>query len=157
MTAKHWRILSPLLILLAGICAYHNAVHGPFVFDDYEAIVHNPEIRSAAKSLLPTTEYTAGRAVAVFTFHLNYLAGGFDPRGYHIVNIAVHLLTALVLFGGVRRTLLCAAACRIRSNNTPLRWQLMSSLLFVTHPLTTEVVDYTQQRTESLMALMALL
>ncbi len=72
------------------------------------------------------------------------------------MNVAVHLLTALVLFGLVRRTLLSPKlADEFRQYASPLA--LMSALLFVTHPLTTEVVNYILQRTESLMALMALL
>ena len=39
------------------------------------------------------------------SFALNYAAGGLDPWGYHVTNVFIHVMVALVLFGLVRRTL----------------------------------------------------
>jgi protein O-mannosyl-transferase len=156
LSPRRSNFVCSVLIVAAGLCAYHNALHGPFVFDDYPAVLQNPEIRSLGASLRPTAEYTAGRPVAVFTLYLNYITGGLNPFGYHIGNIAIHLLTALTLFGLVRRTLVSSTLARnFRGMSTQIA--LISALLFVTHPVTTEVVNYVLQRTESLMALMALL
>ena len=73
-------------------------------------------------------------------------AGGLDVTGYHVVNVAIHLACALLLFGLIRHTLKgdgsIAAAV---------------ALLWTVHPLNSEVVDYVTQRTESLMALCYLL
>jgi len=43
------------------------------------------------------------------TFALNYAVGKLNPWGYHAVNLAIHILAALALFGIVRRTLLLSA------------------------------------------------
>ncbi len=45
------------------------------------------------------------RPVVDLTFALNYSLGGMDVGGYHLLNLAIHLLAALTLFGVVRRTL----------------------------------------------------
>ena len=40
------------------------------------------------------------------SFGLNYRLGGLEVRGYHLVNIGIHLCAALLVFGVARRTLL---------------------------------------------------
>jgi hypothetical protein len=81
---------------------------------------------------------------------------GFDVTGYHLGNLLVHVLSALVLFGIVRRTLASgrlAEALRTRANAIAL----FAALWWGVHPLVSEVVNYTTQRTESLMGLFFLL
>jgi len=61
--------------------------------------------------------------------------------GYHVVNIALHVGCALLLFALVRRL-------------THDEWAaLAATLLWGVHPLASEVVNYLTQRTESTMAL----
>ena len=101
--------LRAALIVLAGALAYANALSGPFVLDDQDTIVVNEQIRQLwppSVVLFPALELpVAGRPVVNVSFALNYAAGGLDVRGYHIVNIAIHIACALLLFGIVRRTL----------------------------------------------------
>ena len=103
------RALSGLVaatLIVAGLAAYHNSFHGPFIFDDIRAISENPRIRK----LWPLSEVVAstpgltlgGRPVASITLALNYAVGGLDVRGYHAFNLGVHLLSTLLLFGIVR-------------------------------------------------------
>ena len=47
----------------------------------------------------------AGRPVVNLTFAVNYAIGGLDVTGYHVANLVVHLLAALMLYGIVRRAL----------------------------------------------------
>ncbi|MGA2605015.1 MAG: hypothetical protein ABSG14_12375, partial [Verrucomicrobiia bacterium] len=35
----------PLLVIAAGLWAYHNSFQGPFIFDDVTSIPGNPHIR----------------------------------------------------------------------------------------------------------------
>jgi hypothetical protein len=56
--------------------------------------------------LFPRRELpTAGRPLVNFSFAVNYALGGLDVRGYHLVNLACHLLSGLLVFGIVRRTM----------------------------------------------------
>ena len=76
--------------------------------------------------------------------------------GYHVVNLAIHILGALVLYGVVRRTLLCASLRQRYGDEA--RWLALAvALIWVVHPLQTESVTYLIQRTESLMGLFFLL
>ena len=97
------------LILLAGLCTYWNSLDIPFLWDDEVAIVSNQtirELRPLSRPLLPPLETpVAGRPLVNVSFALNYAVGGLDVRGYHAVNLGVHLMAALLLFGIVRRTL----------------------------------------------------
>jgi len=147
-------------ILAAGILAYANSFQGVFLFDDENAIGLNPHIRS----LWPLTEAmkappqstAAGRPLVSLSLAVNYALGGLNPRGYHVFNLAVHLAAGLVLFGLIRRTLLCD---RLRERYGPAAGSLagIAALLWVVHPLQTESVTYVIQRTESMMGLFYLL
>ena len=53
----------------------------------------------------PGTAGAVGRPFVNFTFALNYAWGGLDVSGYHAVNLFIHALAGLTLFGLVRRTL----------------------------------------------------
>ena len=132
----------------------------PFVLDDASAIVNNESIRRIwplSVPLQPPPETpTTGRPLVNLSFAANYAAGGLDPRGYRAVNLAIHLLASLVLFGVVRRTLrLPALAPMFGDEATGVAWA--AALLWMLHPLNTEVVDYVTQRSESMMGLAYLL
>src|SRR6185295_2356805 len=82
--------------------------------------------------------------------------GGTEVRGYHIFNLVVHILGALLLFGVARRTFLSPALReRFGLASTPLA--LAVAGLWAVHPLQTESVTYVIQRAESLMGFFYLL
>src|SRR3977135_4205509 len=91
--------LRAALLVLAGAVVYANALSGPFVLDDQDTIVMNEQIRQLwppSVVLFPALELpAAGRPVVNLSFALNYALGGADVRGYHIVNIAIHIACAL--------------------------------------------------------------
>ena len=95
---------------------------------------------------------TAGRPLVNLSFAINYAVGGLDVRGYHVVNIAIHLVCALLVFGIVRRTLeLPPLNERWADASTNLGFAV--AILWTLHPLNTEAVNYLTQRTELMMAL----
>jgi tetratricopeptide (TPR) repeat protein len=145
------------LIVAAGIACYANSLSGPFIFDDRIALVENPSIRSVQSALNSVRDSPlAGRPLVALSFALNYRVGGLEVWGYHFVNIAIHLCTALLLFGVVRRTLLLPRLSD-RFGASASRLAFAIALLWTVHPLNTEAVDYLTERTESLMALMFML
>src|SRR4051812_9505400 len=97
------------LCVLVGVLAYANSLSGPLVFDDQSAIVNNPQIRRLWPPVdalaPPRNSVLASRPIVNLSFAINYAAGGLAVPGYHAVNIAFHVLAALLLFGIVRRTL----------------------------------------------------
>jgi len=98
----------------------------------------------------------AGRPIVNFSFAINYAIGGLSVRGYHIANVILHILSALVLFGIIRITLRTSKV-RDRIAAAPDGIALASALIWMVHPLQTESVDYVTQRTELMMGLFYLL
>ena len=151
-----WRIrIAAILIVLAACAVYANSLANPFVLDDEGTVVQNPEIRNLLdlrRVLLPSPDNaTAGRPLVSLSFALNFAVGGLDPTGYHALNLALHVLCALLLFGLVRRTLAGPPwSPGVRAGALPVA--AVSALVWVVHPLTSEVIDYVTQRTEALAA-----
>jgi len=150
----HWEKFVPFPIAAVGVLAYLNSLHAPFIFDDRYHIVENARIRR----LWPLWEIVAhsSRPVVHLSLAVNYALGGLNPWGYHLFNVGIHILAALVLWGIVRRTL--------RSEPLKERWGAaaawmapLAALLWLAHPIQTESVTYTVQRGESLMGLFYLL
>jgi Tfp pilus assembly protein PilF len=145
-------------LVVAVIGAYHNSLSAPFVFDDPLAITENPTIRR----LWPLTDVlfpprgeglsVEGRPILNLTLAINYAFGGTSVRGYHVVNILIHALATLTLFGVVRRTL-ALPRLRERFGAAALPLAAIIALLWAVHPLQTESVTYVIQRAESLVAL----
>src|SRR6185295_11314849 len=153
--AVGWRVG---VLLLATALVYANSLSGPFIFDDRASISGNASIRTwSADILSPAREVpTAGRPVVNLSLAINFALGGFDVRGYHLWNIAMHLLCTTLLFGCVRRTLeMPRIPPAVQQRSIVLAFA--AALVWALHPLNTEVVDYVTQRTESMMALCYLL
>lgn len=147
------------IVVTVGI-AYSNSLHGKFIFDDVPSIVENQSIRNLGSwqvlAAPPDAITTAGRPIVNLSLAVNYALGGLAVEGYHVVNLVIHLLAALTLFGLVRRTLLVPAMSgSFRRASTGLAWAV--ALLWALHPLQTESVTYVVQRAEAMVGLFYLL
>src|SRR5438552_937045 len=148
------------LLTAAALVAWANSFRGPFIFDDLPAIVENATIRTLALPIALAPPHSGqpagGRPLVNFSFALNWALGGTDVRGYHALNLAIHVLAALTLFGVVRRTLRSRPlAAKFAADATPLAFAVAA--LWTLHPLQTESVTYISQRAESLAGLFLLL
>ncbi len=154
-------LLGAGLIVAAVVAVYTNSLHAPFVFDDLPGIVENQTIRHLGdlRTVLaaPSNVGSSANSRPLFNLSLalNYAAGGLNPTGYHAVNLALHALAALALFGLVRRTLLLPSF-QPRWGTLALPVALGSALLWAVHPLQTETVTCVIQRTEGLVGLIYL-
>lgn len=149
------------LIVVAALSAWHNSYSGPFVLDDISAIVDNPSIRQLQRIwevFAPQHPGTtvSGRPIVNFTLATNYALSGTEVWSYHALNLLIHILAGLVLFGIVRRTLRMPVL-RERFGGSAVPLALAAALLWMLHPLQTAAVTYVIQRAESLMGLFYLL
>jgi tetratricopeptide (TPR) repeat protein len=151
------------VLAAAGLTAYANSFRGAFVYDDLDSIADNPFIHtlwplSEAMSLPMINDgaTVSRRPLLSLSFALNYQLFGGEPWGFHLVNLAVHIGAALLLFGVVRRTL-CLKPFRSRWGDKAAPLALVIALLWEVHPLQTESVTYMVQRAESLMGMLYLL
>ena len=148
-------------IVLAGWAAYANSFYAAFLLDDGPAIVENLTIRRlwpVGRVLFapPANTTASGRPVVNLSLAVNYAMGGLQPWGYHALNMLIHVLAGLALFGWVRRTLLLPR-WRERWGEAALGVAFGVGLWWTVHPLQTEAVTYVVQRTEALMGLFYLL
>jgi len=153
------RIAAPVFLAL-GFALYAPSLGVPFVWDDSSAIAKNPNVRvlwplSEAMSAPPTAP-VAGRPTTSLTLALSYAAGGMSPASFRVGNLAVHILTGLALFGVVRRSL-ASPRLPARSAGEIDALAFACALLWLVHPLGSEVIGYVTQRSDALMSLFLLL
>lgn len=85
-----------LLLLLTAV-VYRNSLDGKFVFDD-TAIVSQPAMLHV-HTWHDVIHFGAGwRQVLSMTYGANYLMGSLNPRGYHAVNVALHLINVMLVY-----------------------------------------------------------
>ncbi|HET9369387.1 MAG TPA: tetratricopeptide repeat protein [Vicinamibacterales bacterium] len=149
-TAGRWL---PWLIVLAGLIAYGNSFSGPFIFDDQSTIVSEaPKAKGLAAIIhAPAESPLSGRPLVTATFYVNRMVFGPGVTSFHVTNLLVHLANGLLFFAIVRRTL-GLPGLRERWAASADAIAAAAAIIWIVHPLNTEVVDYLTQRTESMMA-----
>ncbi|MFN0016743.1 MAG: tetratricopeptide repeat protein [Pirellulaceae bacterium] len=140
------------VLSIAVSAAYANSFLVPFTFDDVRNISNNPEIRHLWPRPEESNYLHDRRPVGRHTFALNYWWGRQDVRGYHAVNLAIHLAAACLLMWLVNDAMSNARnSLNWRRAAGPL--SLAAALIWALHPLQTQSVTYIVQRFESLAAL----
>ena len=153
--ARHNRLFGWVIcaaIAAATLLAYSRTFSVPLIFDDDTAIVNNSSIRHIGSALHPPENTTAGgRPVLNLSLAINYAVSGTSVVSYHAVNVLIHVLSSLTLFGILRRGFrrILGADAHIAAAIAVSLWAL--------HPLNTQAVTYVVQRAESLMGLFYLL
>ncbi len=133
--------------LLAVLAAYWPALDGGFVFDDVHMQFLSPHPES-----LPLRAWIAGsRPLTGFSYWINYQMGGTNPLGYHVMNILLHFIAALMVFFIVRKILELA---QVEQRRRTLVAGFCSAL-FLLHPVQTEAVAYVSSRSEDLSVALA--
>lgn len=155
---RKWYTLLAAALLLSLLC-YANSLNNDFVFDDPLVITDNPGIRGIENipGLLGLTSgWTAYRPVRMASYALDYTlnkmvwrrAGGYEgadegynPFGYHVSNIALHVMTSLLVF---------LVVLRLAGNG---RIAFLAAGLFALHPVHTDSVTYLSGRRDILFTL----
>ena len=146
--ALPWTVAA--VIAFAAVLAFASSFRGQFVLDDIQDIANNPHIRR----LWPPFEAMfhghklPARALPYLTFAIDYQLWGTDPFGYHLTNLAIHIIAAVALFDLSLVTLSSPRVSdRIGRFATPLAAGI--AVLWAVHPLQTQSVTYIYQRIES--------
>jgi protein O-mannosyl-transferase len=89
------------LLLAATLLAYWPALHGGFVWDDDTHITANPTLRSLRG--LWEIWFKPGATCQYYPlsftcFWMEYQLWGLNPLGYHLVNVTLHCLVAVLLW-----------------------------------------------------------
>jgi tetratricopeptide (TPR) repeat protein len=136
---------------LASALVYLNALHNPFVYDDYHLVVDNPAIRNIS-NFRAIVLNDMMRPVTNFSYAIDRAVWGPAPFGFHLTSLLLHSLNVVLLFHLILR--LTADAARTSGTALP-RGRLWTvpfgaALLFAVHPMMTESVGYVSSRSEVL-------
>jgi tetratricopeptide (TPR) repeat protein len=149
---RHVQVVA--LITICGLLLFFGSLQSPFLYDDAHSIVDNPHTQSLEpfKHKL-TFGDLLNRNVLLFTFALNRVIGGEQVLGYHLVNVLIHILVALLVYLIARELSLSHVSSRKYSQALPL----LAAMLMLFHPMSVESVAYLSSRSSLLATLFFLL
>ena len=130
-----------LLLLGAALAAFGASELSGFHFDDYA--IFSDRVLTSSSGWVAVWNLRQTRPLTFLTLWLNWMAGGQDPLGYHMLNLALHLGAVLLAYECFRRLLGERAA-------------LAAAAIFAVHPLQAEAVDSIWGRAIVLAALLCL-
>lgn len=131
-----------LFLVAITMLAYQPVWHAGFIWDDDQYLTGNIALHSLAGLrqiwLVPgaTVQYYP---LTFTTFWLEYHLWGLHPLGYHLVNVLLHSINA-ILFGVVLRRL-----------GVPGAW--LAASIFALHPVCVESVAWVTERKNTLSGL----
>jgi hypothetical protein len=125
-------------------------------WDDGINFVTNPGFRGLGRAQLRwmATTTLLGHWVPLtwLSLGVNYALGGFDPWGYHLVDLLLHTANAAVLYVIAKR-LLAAAWAAAAPEPALIGGAAFAALLFALHPLRVESVAWITKRSDFLSGL----
>jgi tetratricopeptide (TPR) repeat protein len=128
-----------LLLVGAALAAFGASLLSGFHFDDYA--IFSDRVLTSSSGWMAVWGLRQTRPLTYLTLWLNWMVGGQDPLGYHLLNVALHLGAVLLAYECFRRLLGERAA-------------LAAAAIFAVHPLQAEAVDYVWGRAIVLAALL---
>ena len=144
---KKWHVF--VLFLLIGAALYSNVMrNGIFIFDDNEYVMDNPLIQDFTH-----LDLSDPRQMGYLSFALNYALGKDDPRGYHVLNVMIHITNAMLVYVLVRLLLGILSGTAGMRENLRTATAFLAALIFLVHPVETMAVSYIAQRFTSLATL----
>lgn len=144
------------LAILVGLIfiAYSNTFDVPFYLDDLAWIVENSRIHLKELSLsglfssIILDDLIHSRPISQISLTLNYYYFNIEPAGWHAFNLAIHILSAIILFFLIHLTL---TGQRFNiERRLSLVVALFTSLVWALHPIQTQTVTYVIQRMTSM-------
>lgn len=150
----HFQVIHIALIMLVGSAIYSNTLNVPFILDDTSLIGYYK------LNITDILLHGGARRVADATFAINSKIHGLQVAGYHLVNLAIHLSSAAVLYFVISSFLISLPITSVPNDETAFVERFMPlavALLFVSHPIQTQAVTYIIQRYTSLATLFYLI
>ncbi|MFI5303694.1 MAG: tetratricopeptide repeat protein [Nitrospiria bacterium] len=146
---KHFLLFTAFIFVFASLVVYSNTYSNGFHLDDFHTLVFNSHVHTIreipsffiyGKGFSGTPFVSGYRPVTQTVNALNFNLGHTNPRLYHLINLIVHLLCSFLVF---------RIALILTDSNSV---SLFSGLIFLVHPMNTEVVNYISARSSSLSA-----
>jgi protein O-mannosyl-transferase len=131
-----------LALVAITVIAYWNGLHGKFVFDDQQIVLQNSSLMNV-HTLADAFAVGAGwRQLLFFTYGLNYYLSGLDTFSYHLMNLVLHIINVLLVYG----IILAALKDEVRARFAAFA----GGAVFAVHPLFSASVTYIAGRSSEL-------
>ena len=124
-----------LLLIALTLVVYVPAMGGGFIWDDDDYVEHNPTLRTVSGLAQIWFQLGATRQyypMVHTSYWIEYRLWGLDPTGFHVVNVLLHALSAVLLW----RILTLLAV--------PGAWA--AAAIFALHPVHVESVAWITER-----------
>jgi len=141
ISRNNW--LLAIVLVAVVFLAYKPAWHGAFIFDDDLHLLNNPVLKTGGLGRAWTPGGYLNYWPLTYTFYrLEFEIWGLNPFGFHMVNIALHALTAILLW----RVLV----------ELDVPGAILAAAIFALHPVNVETVAWIAQFKGILSLLFAL-
>lgn len=144
-----------VLIAAAVAGSYLPTLNNGWVWDDKHNFVENPDYRGVSPSQLSwmfTTFHDANyHPLCWISLGVDYLLWGMNPGGYHLSNLFLHIVNALIVFFLIQKIWI-----RLKPSVTSegiLAGAGVGALFFSIHPLRVETVAFISTRGDLLSCL----
>ncbi len=138
--------LAAILLAALTLLIYLPSLGNGFIWDDDAYVQHNPTLRSATGLWQIWAEPTATPQyypLVYTTFWIEYQLWGDRPLGYHVDNILLHALGAVLLWQLLKRL--------------KIQLPLLAAAIFAVHPINVESVAWITERKNVLSGVFYLL
>lgn len=128
------------LLIISAIWIYASSLKFGFLqtWDDNYYVTFNPLVRSMSSSNIigAFTSFRVGNyaPVHILSYMIDYSLWGYNPTGYRLENLFLHILNGCLLY---------ALTVRFFSSK---QWALFTALLFIAHPVQVESVAWISER-----------
>lgn len=143
-----------IVVAIVSFAVYANSLNNQFVFDDDSVVLGDPTIMSLSN--LPkffTGDMGFHKVIGAYyrpavssTYAIDYALWKFNPFGFHLTNILIHVINSLLFFLLLR--------LMFKRTVSPFKDYalLIGALIFAVHPIHTEVAAWVSGRTDGLAA-----
>lgn len=134
MTSDKWSAIAigAATIAIATLVAYVPAMKAGFIWNDHDLTANLVFEENGLFRVWFTTESINYWPVVWTSYWLEHKLWGFDPTGYHVVNVLLHIMGSLLIWRILKRL------------SVPGAW--FAALLFALHPVNVESVAWLTQR-----------
>ncbi len=153
------RAMPPLIVAVLTAICFVPALPGAFLNWDDSVNFGNRDFRGLGPEQIrwAFTSVLTGHYIPLtrLSYSLNYVLGGMDPWGYHVLNVLLHAANTVLFYLVARRLL--AAGAGPEDGRVLSMAAAVAALVFGVHPLRVEPVAWLTGRNDLLCAMFVLL